>query len=901
MCEQPVTVSEGLVIPRCLEMITADDVIRRIEMYLAGDQPTRHSRASNKNMSTIPVPSPNVVSQSPPLLKVNVLRIEGGLEQLLPAAVIWNHIRRYHPDWKTEVDHASHASEFAEILGMSAANGGQRRPLGLTDYWHLNGAATSAQGSPHWPNLAVSDWLLNTLRVSPIDDLYRVRFTIPEAAQVTVDQFMKQRGDSKDRPLVLLDSIEVDGSAAWKNAIRDINPRARVGRLHWPANEVQFPTLLLETDDNGESEFKVASFAEILAIVNLASVFIAIETPCVALAAGLNTPTIAVWRKAHPAQCVPPTPRMEHLLIDGAIQLPLSPPAIRYFKAKYRFRRVSDECTGVLESLATLLRDTPSPTHSLPTAVRDTSEPIVNRELPATLKPSKPRRSPSTQHHSVRFFHGLGDAANFARLIPLYTRRGYRIGVECTPDKEILFRAAGAEIVEQAHATHDWAYPPQDVHSGHDRPHQGSKVGWNISEPPLPDIGNKAELWEEYCQSEVRVAPLIPEVDREFIRRWLHDLPRPIVLMHTIGNTNQSIKSLPDPVTRQFYREFLDRCDGTIVALDWDNRVPRIATYRFRHLNDIGGGCSTSRMFALMDAADLMIGVDSGPLHAAGLTDTPRVGLWMPGHYAARYSLPHPKQLNLVLARPTEQWNRYRRVPWNIIDQPGVNWDAAWIAEQCARMVHTPRYLDHSQIAVDVQLQHWVGNLCRGNRNDPNAAYTDRNRSFDILLRAASSRFDSPTFVETGTIRSEEDWAGTGFSTYLFGNYLRCRGGKLHSVDLSPQHCEFARTWTQVYGDVVNIHREDSISFLTEFSRPIDVLYLDSLDTTEPGHAEHALREARVALQRLHEQSLILIDDTYWQSGAFCGKGAQAVPWLLNHGWDVMFAGYQVLLCRRQR
>jgi spermidine synthase len=59
-------------------------------------------------------------------------------------------------------------------------------------------------------------------------------------------------------------------------------------------------------------------------------------------------------------------------------------------------------------------------------------------------------------------------------------------------------------------------------------------------------------------------------------------------------------------------------------------------------------------------------------------------------------------------------------------------------------------------------------------------------------------------------------------------------------VDITPAHCDFARDWTQVFGDTVNVVRQDSVEFLGRFPDPIDVLYLDSLDTTEPGHAEHA-------------------------------------------------------------
>jgi len=101
-----------------------------------------------------------------------------------------------------------------------------------------------------------------------------------------------------------------------------------------------------------------------------------------------------------------------------------------------------------------------------------------------------------------------------------------------------------------------------------------------------------------------------------------------------------------------------------------------------------------------------------------------------------------------------------------------------------------------------------------------------------------------------------------------------------------------------VFGDAVAVHQADSVAYLRTRTEPIDVLYVDSLDTTEKGHAEHALRETETALARMHDHSLIVFDDTPWSAGAWIGKGAFAVPLLLERGWRVLYAGYQVVLTR---
>ena len=502
----------------------------------------------------------------------------------------------------------------------------------------------------------------------------------------------------------------------------------------------------------------------------------------------------------------------------------------------------------------------------------------------------------SSEKISVSFYHGLGDAAHFAHLIPLYTKRGFEVEVECTPDKRILFEAAGVTTIEQgAKNEHLWGYPSGSTYEGQGRFWQGSKTGHNISEPPFPDIGAKDALWQEYCDVEIDIERHLPPQAMQTATRWLSGLPQPVVLLHSKGNTAQKRKSLPDAIASPFYEFMLDRFEGSILLLDWDQRVPRLPSYRVRHIDDLGA-CSTEILLALMTQADLMVGVDSGPLHTARFTKTRTVGLWMPGHYPATYTVPRRQQLNIVLSEGTHQWNRYKRIPWNIVEHPGRTFDPEILAVFCCQMLAEPRYLSTANIAADVQLQQFVRNWCRGHTGNSLSPFPDRNHSFDILLREMSTRFEAPTVVETGTIRSEEDWGGAGFFSYWMGAYLFHRGGKLHSADITPAYCEFAREWTRVFGETVTVHQEDSIEFLRRFPESIDVLYLDSMDTTEPGHAEHALKEAKAALPKLHDRSLIVFDDTPWNAGAWVGKGATAVPWLIQQGWKVGYASYQVVL-----
>ena len=497
------------------------------------------------------------------------------------------------------------------------------------------------------------------------------------------------------------------------------------------------------------------------------------------------------------------------------------------------------------------------------------------------------RKAQRMSKTSVSFYHGLGDSANFARMIPLYTRRGHEIAVECLPTNEILFRAAGATIVQKADHVHPWRHSPAEVHAGHGWDWKGSKLAWNICRPPLPIIGKRGELWQEYCKSEVRTASHVPQADADFIRKWLEPLPRPVVVFHARSDAAQP-KSLPDELANQFRTTFLDECGGSLVLLDRAYSTSCNPSDRVRHAMTMPGGCTTERLLALLDQADLMVGPDSGPLHACALTDTPSVGIWMPDHHPVRYALPRHNQLNVVLTKYTQQWNRYRRIPWNIVEQPGKQYSGSVLFRLCNRMF-TPRYFPASEPAFDVQMQHWIWDWCRA-----------REASFDLLFRETSKRFDAPTIIETGTIRSEEGWSGAGFFTYLAGAYLHRAGGQLFSVELNKQNANFAREWCGVFGNAVKIRHRDSVTFLRRFDLPIDVLYLDSLDTYKPGHAEHALAEIQAAMPHLHDKSLVIFDDTPCDGGVFTGKGAQAVPWLLKRGWDLLYSRWQAILSQTE-
>ena len=495
------------------------------------------------------------------------------------------------------------------------------------------------------------------------------------------------------------------------------------------------------------------------------------------------------------------------------------------------------------------------------------------------------------------FFHGLGDTANLCRLLPLYAARGHQLQIATTPDKRPLIELAGHQWTAEASPVHQWAYPAEGVHSGPERHHQGHKVAANISAPPGPSIGTPADLWPELVGLQTDLAAGLPGHVTERARVQLSGLPRPVCLLHSTGNTDQARKSLPEAVQRELALRWIEQQDGTLILLDWDRRAVAVQHPRVRHLDAIGGA-DLLGLLALIDQADLLIGVDSGPLHLAGLTRTPALGLWSAGHHPARYLVPRPRTLNLVPDHP--DLDPGKRAAFRIVSGPVT---AAAIMELAGQLLGPRRYLSAAQPADDVLLQwavrhfgglHEKGGDCGG--------VVDRSRSVDLALRLLADRCPGgPQIVETGTVRQAED-RGAGWSSWLWGLFCRGDGGRLVSIDLDPARCDFARKWLADFGDHVRVRENRGSEQIREDQAGIDLLYLDSCDTDQPEHQTVCLEEVQAALPRLRKHSLVLIDDSPTDGGGqVIGKGGQAVPWLVERGWRVIHRGYQVLLDRGGR
>lgn len=266
--------------------------------------------------------------------------------------------------------------------------------------------------------------------------------------------------------------------------------------------------------------------------------------------------------------------------------------------------------------------------------------------------------------------HGLGDCVHAAHALQLWRRRGYNVTVQVEENKKFIWQVAGVNIVQGGGLpNHDYGYPAGfDDLSIPDC--DANKVAFGLRDKVMPPLGiSNQEAWDELCAIRLDARSFISDQARDEAARFIEGLPRPIVCLHSRGTNWHERKSLSDELACDVQRMLLARFDGSIIILDWDARAPMLGHERIRGLRPAWGQIDPERLCALYALCDLMIGVDSGPFHAAALTNIKTLGVFhnlLPN----RCCLPSPSATYLVPETRHEAWLR-RSEQWRFAEFSG--------------------------------------------------------------------------------------------------------------------------------------------------------------------------------------------------------------------------------------
>ncbi len=178
-----------------------------------------------------------------------------------------------------------------------------------------------------------------------------------------------------------------------------------------------------------------------------------------------------------------------------------------------------------------------------------------------------------------------------------------------------------------------------------------------------------------------------------------------------------------------------------------------------------------------------------------------------------------------------------------------------------------------------------------------------RRKTFAKTLKLLNER-KAKIIIETGTSREGlNNTKGDGAATLVFGKWAQENQAKMHSVDISEDSVKGAQDEVNKQGlnDTVTLHLSDSLAFLKNFEEPVDFLYLDSYDYSKTDQniqvksQEHHLKEFQLIEDKLHDDTIVLIDDCGLPGG---GKGKTVVEYMLKKDWKVLINAYQILLIK---
>jgi predicted O-methyltransferase YrrM len=168
-------------------------------------------------------------------------------------------------------------------------------------------------------------------------------------------------------------------------------------------------------------------------------------------------------------------------------------------------------------------------------------------------------------------------------------------------------------------------------------------------------------------------------------------------------------------------------------------------------------------------------------------------------------------------------------------------------------------------------------------------AGVQRANTFTRVARAACL-LNAQNIVETGVYRGIHF---DGQSTLIWAKIAEHTGGHVTGIDISPDSIARAGVLLGRYRRFVTLMLRDSLEALEEIRGPIDVLYLDSYDH-DPDNPDpcqrHQLAEARIAIPKMAEKSIILLDDCIFSTG---GKAKLSDPYIQEAGYTLVALEYQ--------
>ena len=171
--------------------------------------------------------------------------------------------------------------------------------------------------------------------------------------------------------------------------------------------------------------------------------------------------------------------------------------------------------------------------------------------------------------------------------------------------------------------------------------------------------------------------------------------------------------------------------------------------------------------------------------------------------------------------------------------------------------------------------------------NDVSSKLGAREISFKKIFKYLDSQPTPIIIVETGCLRKKDNFLD-GQSTLLFDKYTLSRGenSKIYTVDINPESTKVCK---EVVSKNVEINTDDSIRYLNNLCNiflknkmKVSMFYLDSFDVDwrypYPSAAHH-LKELTAISRLLHEDTLVVVDDSPAAGNLTQNENKPDEPW----------------------
>lgn len=348
LCERPVPVSADLKIPFCMQAITPEDVIRRIELIHAGGELFRgHGHAVYRSI-------PNTNGAPPATTRRVLLEFDHGLGDCVQLTVVLRHLARLHPDWAVEV--AGRPDKQSCWRGLCRQVHSLPDPRERNDYhdvirldWlECRTAETDA------PSTKPTRCLREVFGMTPQPEWCRYEILISDEARQRASDYLaaicpapanpegrypavlihyegNTSGDRKNLPHELMhDVCQVILDHGHVPVILDWDRRSPLPdgvRIHCP--DAHHP--LWQGRGTGDAEI-------LAALIEASTLMIGVDSGPLHVAGATSTPTLGVWTHHHPVHFFDLADNVLHLVPGDHENAAAGPAVVRYFQENYRHR-----------------------------------------------------------------------------------------------------------------------------------------------------------------------------------------------------------------------------------------------------------------------------------------------------------------------------------------------------------------------------------------------------------------------------------------------------------------------------------------------------------------------------------------------------------------------------------